>query len=451
MMKAADRQILAFSSRLLIMGLENIIAGYTYPGSGKYTELKPLYFNSDLGRIGIFGSGPDTINQPCMLTIDLGGDDCYYNNCATADWLTRPLSLAIDFEGNDKYGRADKPARICSSQFGLSILLDRNGNDYYYGGSYSNAFTFGGFSLLLDENGDDTYVCDNFGIGSAFHGYSALIDKKGKDSYLSGSYAQGFGSTGGVGLLLESEGNDSIISETGSFCQGASKGRWADAGDGFSLGGGYGILVNTSGDDIYRSLSFSQGASYYHGMGILSDLSGKDTYDAESHSQGAAIHFTTAAFTDIKGNDVYNKNIPANKLTQITGYARDNSYSFFMELSGDDEYHFGNKSFGVGDIEAIGSSADMEGDDKYFWHRNGIYDGFGSFGRAQGLEGTAMSVAKYPLPDRINTTAGIAIDGQGADMYRLVVGNDSSRTFFKDRTDKKILDKGYISIRSDLN
>jgi hypothetical protein len=450
LMNLPDRQVLAFASRLLMQGTEKILATYKTRETIDYLDLSPIYISTDLGRIGIFGSGSDTIKQNCMLSIDFGGDDLYYSGCALADGLNTPVSLVVDLAGNDKYGNTDRPVKICSSVFGLSVLIDRQGNDHYYGGNQSIAFSYGGMSMLIDEDGDDKYLCKNHGLGSAYFGYSMILDRKGKDSYESGNYSQGFGGTGGIALLQDRSGNDTYYSEGGSFCQGAAKGRWADAGDGFSTGGGYGILLDISGDDSYLASTFSQGASYYHGMGILCDLSGKDTYNALSHSQGSATHFTTAYFCDKGGNDIYNSNMEGEKLSQVTGYARDNSYSYFSDLSGDDEYHFGNKSYGVGDIEAIGSCLDISGNDRYFWHNNDIYKGSESFGNAQGITGPEMAIAQYPLVGRIKTTAGIAIDVQGEDTFRIITGNDTSQAFFTNRDSRKILDAGFISIRSDL-
>lgn len=188
-----DKQILAFSSRVLIQGIENILNSYKYNIDPSARPQSRIIFETDLGRVAIFGTGADTIKKSNLLTIDLGGDDYYIENCAIADGTERPISVVIDMDGNDTYGTPGSEDMVCSSIYGLSMLIDRKGDDNYNGGRYNQSFSYGGFSMLIDETGDDKYLCHTFSQACSFFGYSALVDNSGKDCYSSGSYSQGFG------------------------------------------------------------------------------------------------------------------------------------------------------------------------------------------------------------------------------------------------------------------
>ena len=368
LLNSADRQILAFSSRLLAESIERAIKSIELYSSGNDKITGGLELETELGNVGVFTEANDTIDGDYFLVIDLGGDDLYTKDCAASVAYEKPISILIDIDGDDQYGRPDSPSLVCSSVFGLSFLTDRSGDDTYYGKEYGPCFSFGGFSYLEDSEGDDRYYnTDGYSLGASLFGYAFLFDRDGSDVYRSGSYSQGFAGLNGISLLLDKLGDDRYLSAGSSFCQGSSKGRWADAGDGFNIGGGLGVMADLSGDDEYLAQSFSQGSSYYFGLGILYDLRGRDTYLAESHSQGSAAHYSLGCLIDEEGNDEYNTKSDSSKLTQIIGHARDHSIAAFTDFSGNDKYHFGNKSFGVGDINSLGLAIEYSGDDRYQW------------------------------------------------------------------------------------
>ncbi len=213
------------------------------------------------------------------------------------------------------------------------------------------------------------------------------------------------------------------------------------------MGGGYGILVDNEGDDEYRAESFSQAASYYYGFGILNDRKGHDRYNAITHSQGAATHSTIACFIDNNGDDRYNCSTDSARISQITGYGRDRSHAFFIDEKGNDKYLFGNKSFGVGDINATGVALDLEGDDDYLWVKNTIYSGFNSFGSAQS-ESKNMNIERGYF-ESLPNTIGIALDQNGDDTYLRRNPDNKTDKFFSDNKREESNTGNTYSIRYD--
>jgi len=446
-----DMQMIAFTSRILTERVYETLRRFE-DNMTDYTEIiSGIEIETSMGKIGVFTENNDTIYSEYMLLIDLGGDDVYLSNTACAFGPDTPISLVIDLDGKDTYGSEIEEKNIACSFFGISMLIDRRGNDTYYSTKYGEAFSFGGMSILDDSEGDDKYISKSgYAQGSAFFGYSMLTDRGGSDTYISASYSQGFGGTSGVGLLLDHMGDDIYISQSASFCQGAAKGRWADAGDGFNMGGGHGLLIDIKGNDTYLAESFSQGASYYYGLGILNDRSGDDKYNALSHSQGSASHYTLGCMLEDDGNDKYNLDSPPESISQIIAYGRDQSAAFFIDGGGDDEYLFGNKSYGVGDIKAIGISIDMSGDDSYKWIKNSSYPGYGSFGDAQSLEETGMKISGPLAMGMRKCSLGSAMDLSGLDQYNIVSPGNEKELFFKNNIIEKKADRNMYSFRFDF-
>ncbi len=245
-------QIIAFASRLFAERVYEVLKIFEDNASGSTEIDSMIEIQTSLGKIGVFPEQNDTIYSEYMLLINLGGDDAYLSNTACAFGPDYPISLVIDLDGKDTYGSEMEDKNIACSLFGISMLIDRRGNDTYYSTKYGEAFSFGGMSILDDSEGDDKYISKSgYSQASAFFGYSMLTDRGGSDTYISGSYSQGFGGTNGIGLLLDQGGDDKYISQGSSFCQGAAKGRWADAGDGFNMGGGHGLLIDIKGNDTY--------------------------------------------------------------------------------------------------------------------------------------------------------------------------------------------------------
>jgi hypothetical protein len=380
-----DLKKLSFASRILMEQTYRLINLDNAPVENDFSQ---CIIETQFGLIGIFGNRNDTIDENYTLLVNLGGNDQYHGNPASSVDSKSRISILVDLMGDDKY--SPKEGFLVAGIMGIGLLFDLQGNDIYTSNKPGIAHSFFGTSLLYDRAGNDIYSSgSSFSQGSAHMGAALLIDFVGGDTYNCEDYSQGFGGTLGVGLLMDREGNDLYnqgASETlPSFVQGAACGRWAEATDGQSLGGGYGIFLDIAGNDKYGASSFSQGASYYFGMGVFYEGSGDDKYNAISHSQGYSAHYGLASFYEMKGDDEYNKKSDKSKITQIIGGGRDNAAGLFIEMEGNDIYYVGNRSAGIGDLHGIGLLADYEGNDTYIWYKNSVNSGSSSFGKTIGI------------------------------------------------------------------
>ncbi len=379
----ADLRKLSFASRLLATELSRLsrINSTEIP-----VAFKNCLISTNLGQIGIFGSGNDTIDGTFALLIDLGGDDLHTGNIASPVSFRNPISMIIDLAGDDTYDAQN--GYLVNGCMGFGMLIDVAGKDLYQSENSGIASACYGTAMLYDMQGDDIYLSHSgFSQGVAHLGSGVLVDLEGDDEYCCNNSSQGYGGTMGTGLLMDLSGDDkyNYSHETPSFVQGASRGRWAEATDGHTLGGGLGIFIEGGGSDQYHANSFSQGAAYFMGTGLFFDLQGDDHYYAVSHSQGYGAHYSLSAFFEMSGDDRYNPGVDSLQITQILGSGRDLSVGWFIEEKGDDSYYFGNRSAGIGDLNGIGIMWDRRGSDTYTWYQNSLHPRSPSMGQTMKL------------------------------------------------------------------
>jgi hypothetical protein len=227
-----------------------------------------------------------------------------------------------------------------------------------------------------------------------------LCDWQGTDLYQSTTYSQGFGFTGGCGLLIDYTGNDKILSCGGIADFREKTGAYQTCSQGFGQGfrgfaaGGIGILYNGQGDDSYEGSYFCQGSSYWLSVGMLIDNKGNDTYQARRYSQGAGVHSSTGALLDSEGNDSYTS------WAVSQGCGHDRSVGMLWDLEGNDRYSAEWLSQGSGNDAGRGILIDEQGDDTYAAGTQGT-QGCGIFD----VRRDAMSI-------------GILIDGSGSDTFQ---------------------------------
>ncbi len=416
-LQKADLKKLSFATRVLT---EKLNSFFSIDISLIPESFSGCSFNTILGEVAINSLKNDTIRGNEFMIIEPGGDDIYYGNLASSVSNDQPFGIIVDFEGDDKY--LSDNHFLAAGILGIGLLIDLGGNDLYRTDVPGLAFSLYGSSLLYDLSGDDIYISKgNYCQAASFFGSSFLIDIRGDDKYNCLSYSQAFGGTMGVGIFIDNVGDDSYnipaagveaVFESRNFIQGSAKGRWAEATDGQSLSGGLGVFIDNSGEDKYFAGSFSQGSSYYFGLGLFYDKGGNDNYNALSHSQGYSAHYSLACFIDQTGDDSYNARSDYQKITQIIGSGRDFSSGLFLDIEGDDIYHFGNRSVGIGDINGIGVFADYKGNDIYAWHNNPVNSGSPSMGKSLNLDesmSTGYKVLNSPGP----ISKGIFYDNQG--------------------------------------
>ena len=344
---------------------------------GKYPGLKGRFLairETPAGLVLIGDKGPNVYGMDASLIIDLGGDDVYVNNSGAPVYDIRERAVSgirfqsgvvIDLEGDDRY-LSTKFAAVASGFFGLGLILDMAGDDFYEGDLLSVGASFFGMGCLLDMAGNDTYVCQKGGEGCAFFGGALLFDREGEDFYQGAKCVQGFGGPLGLGQLQDFKGEDYYRAGwkygssygTKNVYQACSQGvGWGFRGH---AAGGIGILHDFDGNDVYEAGNFAQGTGYYFGVGVHRDDAGHDAYSGSRYCQGSAAHQAVGAFLDFRGNDVYSGKIAANQ-----GAAWDLSVACFLDYAGNDRYTAGDLSLGAGAQNAVGLFYDGEGNDRY--------------------------------------------------------------------------------------
>ena len=344
---------------------------------GKYPGLKGRFLairETPAGLMLIGDKGPNVYGMDASLIIDMGGDDLYINNAGAPVYEIRkkavsgiryPTAVVIDFEGDDRY-ISPGFAAVASGFFGLGLILDMAGNDFYAGGRLSLGASFFGMGCLMDMAGNDTYACSEGGQGCAFFGAAYLFDGKGDDLYQGAKFVQGFGGPMGLGQLYDLRGKDHYRAGWKHGSSYGTKGIYEACSQGVGWGfrkhaaGGIGILLDAGGDDIYEAGNFSQGTGYFLGLGVLRDNAGDDVYRGSRYCQGAAAHEAAGALLDFDGNDVYSGKIAANQ-----GAAWDLSVACLVDYAGNDCYKAGDLSLGAGAQNGMGLFFDGEGNDRY--------------------------------------------------------------------------------------
>ena len=426
---AVDRDYLAFASAIALSHLSRALDEYRATPAGATPSLdRPLELSTPIGLVRITGVGRDTITTPAAIAIDLGGDDLWRGRHGVGSIATTPIAMVVDLGGADAYDAAAEAMAIGCGVFGIGVVADLGGDDRYRSRESALGAAWYGTGVLIDHAGDDRYDTDSlWGQGVSHVGVGALIDLAGNDVYTCAQQSQAMGSTLGAGILLDVAGNDQYIArddgniselylgQSVAMSQGCGYGRRADLGDGHSLAGGYGVLVDGAGNDRYHATAWSQGCGYWWGAGFLEDLGGDDTYRNGKYSSGAGAHFAIGLQADLSGNDQYNVGNKA-VMNQFQGHARDGSIGISIDGDGDDHYRLVRNCGGSADLGSIGLLWDRRGDDTYEITYAEDTTNVG-WANTPAL-GTATS---YPPSNTFRDdldAVGIFLDGGGRDEYR---------------------------------
>lgn len=360
------------------------------------------FWDTPYGRCIIGGRGANRYSGNVAFIFDLGGDD-EYNLPACRYGTSR---LIVDVAGNDVY-RGDVSA--ASGVGCVDVLIDRAGDDTYRGGYWSQGAGCLGIGILADFSGDDIYTSHWCSQGAAFLGIGLLYDHSGTDHYSADVYSQGFAYSRGFGMVLENAGNDSYRAGWKypddrwpnrahlAMSQGFGYGMrpWST---GVGTSGGIGLLSDRQGDDVYDAGIFSQGGSYWYALGILHDRQGADRYSAGQYSQGSGIHLSFAALLDDSGDDSYDAYAWLEQ-----GNAHDWSAGCLEDWEGKDTYRSSGASQGCGFFVSFAYLLDSHGDDRYYIKQSDTTNsqGGGNF-----------------IPPRHSGSLGILLDlGKSEDWY----------------------------------
>lgn len=329
-----------------------------------YKDVRTSVWESPLGLIAIGGPGDDVYTGDFFCIVDIGGNDIYRAAPRTKeDAAKRSTSLIVDFSGKDTYIGEDYA--LGGSLFGASILIDMEGDDSYTARNFALGSGLFGVGVLHDEKGSDRYAGATATQGAGYFGLGVLVDGGGNDNYSAHFASQGFGGTRGFGAIIEHGGNDQYISSSPyqdflryddhyeSFCQGASLGYRPVAS------GGYGIIADLSGNDLYFSDIYGQGSAYWYGLGAIVDRNGNDNYTSYQYAQGSGVHLAFGVLLDNNGNDNY----VAHGVSQGCGH--DIAFGGLYDARGEDNYVVESLSLGGGNANAVSLFIDGGGNDGY--------------------------------------------------------------------------------------
>lgn len=403
--------------RIYISGTGNDTCVHEFP----QTPFLVVDLGGDGGWEGRVGASDGVQTLGAML--DLGGNDRYITAIGGGGTGVRGAGEVLVAGGAG--------SGIC----GVGVVVDASGNDFYLGeGSLTEGAGQFGFGALIDLAGDDVYDAHYESQGAAFFGVGLLFDCSGKDRYSIWSDGQGFGGAGGVGVLADRSGDDKYealrdpaVTKRPSYhqlkdapllsvsnAQGCAMGRRGDGADGHSWAGGLGALLDADGNDTYSAANWAQGTGYWFGTGVLWDGAGDDAYAADWWCSGSGAHFCIGALVDEAGNDSY-----VCRATNGIAFGHDFTLALLCDLGGNDRYECPNDVVARSINRSVAMLLDAAGDDVY---RSG----------ATGRPGAATFDAKM-LDRRATsvywtepTSIGLFVDAGGKDDYGAAASDAAS-------------------------
>ena len=308
-------------------------------------------------------SAPLVADPAGLVFLGSTGDDVYARDGALGDAV-----LIVDPSGNDRYeqlagGACPDVAGLIHQCNGLvaSVVVDLAGDDdYVYEGVPTNAQgsgSLGGIGILVDVLGADSYYAhfvQTDATGPFWGGVTGYVDG-GNQGY----------ALAGFGLLLDAEGNDvyqgDVTSSRRTSVWGFSQGVGNAGGVGIASDGvgddqwlayGYdgGMLAN--GGFLFQGL-YPGGTGFFGGIGVMTDTGlGRDAYHA----------WDNATTTDF----------------YAYGFGAFGGTGIFYEDGGDDDYQavesatdpfivpLLNCAFGTASFAGLGAFLEMGGNDRYF-------------------------------------------------------------------------------------
>lgn len=392
---------------------------------------RPRVLETAHGRIALGTPGADTYEGDHALVVDPGGDDTYRRGrfAGARGTAASQVGLLVDLGGQDTYDAGEVDATLGGAILGAALLVDLGqGNDRYMGGHLSLGAAVGGVGVLYDDGGSDTYAGKTFTQGAAGYGVGILCDdalqappalktdEETKDPIAIAAWdndrlsawctSQGFSRTLGVGLCLNTRGNEAY--EAGGVYLHAPlfSDRYQSFSQGFSIGarehdiaGGVAALIDLDGNDRYLGDIYDQGVGYWYSAGLLYDGGGHDLYEMTQYGQGSGIHLAVGGLVDVAGSDAY---VMHSGLGQ--GGSHDYAASVLHDRGGSDRYHGNTSCNGTGLTNSVGLHLDRAGDDTYAARRDGGWNsgrparGFGSVGVLVDLGGKDDYLGA-PTPD----------------------------------------------------
>jgi len=368
---------------------ENSGENLTYEG---VTGTIMRVIETQAGVMIVGGRGANTYDIEKMpnvcAIVDLDGDDTYLEGTVT---LKRPILAILDIHGNDTY-RGDLPGIQGSCILGISMLVDVQGNDKYIAKHHAQGSAMGGACALVDFDGDDSYDGVRRLQGTAVCGIGILIDRRGNDKYHAAMWSQGMGQTLGCGILEDCTGDDFYYTGGMYYDSYPETPGYEGWGQGLGTGirgvaaGGIGVLLEGEGNDRYEFDYIAHGGGYWMGLGFLRDFEGDDVHQGSTSvmwdgrprqerkfqrfSSGFGCHYAAGFFFEDSGDDTYWASIMSQ------GFAWDCGATFFYDYLGNDvTTGAGSGNQGQGAQASLGVMVNFSGDDKYVGSSQGYASG----------------------------------------------------------------------------
>jgi hypothetical protein len=295
-------------------------------------------FSDPLGLVKLGGTGSDTFLRDGALLdpvvlVDLGGDDVDYTSSGGA------CPLVVNPLGSWS-GECNGLA--------LSVHVDLGGNDVYHAVGdrpvAQGAGGFGGLGILVDAQGDDTYIVDDHVALPSAVTY-----------YITGS-SQGAGEAG-VGFLVDALGNDKYEFNMDSHAFDAFA-----QGQGYGGVGGVGLLLDAAGNDLYDTEVQCDGGGEFCGL----------------YTDAVALYPGVALLVDLQGDDVVHAvNVAPQEDYYAQSFAAFGGLTIEFDGGGSDTYYASSTSthggpelncaYGTAEYAgALGIFIDVAGSDSYY-------------------------------------------------------------------------------------
>lgn len=320
--------------------------------------------DTPLGPIICTSADRQVFTNEAFLIIATGSDNVFSNSAGGANGLEgRQISIVIATGQGNRYV-ASAPVAQGAGLFGIGILVDLGTNATFAAKHLAQGAGVFGCGMLVAGNGRQEFAADTFCQGAGMFGAGILWQRGGDTSYRAAERAQGYGGTGGEGLLLDAGGDDAYFAG-GKYPCGWLAGQKFSLAQGMGMGlrpfagGGVGVLCDLAGNDRYVADVYGQGASYWYSVGMLLDAAGEDRYEAHQYCQGAAVHLSSGILWDGGGDDAYT----AHAICQ--GGAHDYSVGMLVDDAGNDRYTADSTAQGGAINNSVALLLDRGGDDVY--------------------------------------------------------------------------------------
>ena len=324
------------------------------------------------------------------------------------DWETPWGRIALHGAQDDVY-EGDRP---------YLLIIDMGGNELYYGGG-ATWDSEHPVSVLVDLKGDDRYLETPDLATTPVARYPGRRNGSPHPTFGAGVL--------GYGLLVDVSGNDQYRSVV--HAQGYG---WF----------GVGLLMDRAGDDCYECYVCGQGSAEF-GVGILADIAGTDAYRCFVHSQGAGATKGCGLLVDGGlGDDVYDANdtqieFPSPQTPQhnanisqgagfgcradyLDGHSRAGGVGGLVDEGGANTFSCGVFGQGVGYWYGLGLLCAGGGNDTYkgVWYAQGAAAHFAvGVIRDEGGDDDYQATMYTSQGACVDYAVGFLIDLQGNDRY----------------------------------